>query len=128
MPDRDLTDLYEWTDADEAALNERHRARSEERLRHAIEGTKPFRSHAKARARYYATTHGLNPNTKPHARTARCPICFEPLIVVNLNETTARKGCQSCKRKFDYTRTDTPEGRAKRVKEWRDNKNARESA
>lgn len=124
MPDRDLTDLIEWTDADEAALVERHRQRSEERLRHAIEGTKPFRSRARSQARYYATTHGLNPNTKPHARTSRCPICFEPLTVKILSESTAIKACYPCRRKFTYTRTDTKAGRAKRTKEWRDKKNA----
>ena len=62
---------------------------------------------------------------RPHAKTTRCPECRSKLTSVNLSPTTACKGCKACKRKFDYTRTDTPEGRAKRVQDWRLKRNVK---
>lgn len=124
MVDRDLTDHpdYQWTPAKEKALQEAHNARADERMRIAIEGPDHKLHKARAQARYRSM--GKSYTGKPHARTTNCPACAEPLIVVKLSETTARKGCPNCKRKFDYTRTDTKQGRAKRTKEWRDKKNA----
>lgn len=56
-----------------------------------------------------------------HGRLEWCPRCNPPVKLqrANLTATTARKGCPNCKRKFDFTRTDTPEGRKQRTAEWR---------
>jgi hypothetical protein len=45
------------------------------------------------------------------------------LTRVNLSKTVARKGCSVCRRRFDFVRTDTPEGRSLRVKLWRKKQN-----
>ena len=59
---------------------------------------------------------------KIHARTMYCPLCektgaYNRLTKVNLSETHARKGCKACKRKFDYIRSDTYEGRRERTRQ-----------
>lgn len=61
-----------------------------------------------------------------HAHIKNCPECpmtkngLEHQLVMTLQSaTTARKTCPDCKGSFEYTRSDTPEGRALRAKEWR---------
>ena len=58
---------------------------------------------------------------KIHARTVWCPACNPPvrLRYINLDDVRARKGCPNCKQKFDFIRTDTPEGRKARTAQWR---------
>jgi DNA-directed RNA polymerase subunit M/transcription elongation factor TFIIS len=56
--------------------------------------------------------------------SANCSLCHSALcgtkmVRVNLNEIFARKGCVVCKLKFDFIRSDTPEGIAYRQKQWR---------
>lgn len=59
-----------------------------------------------------------------HARLDHCPTCNEKLERINLSEIIAVKHCLKCKRKFEYTRTDTKEGRSQRAREWRALKDA----
>jgi len=58
------------------------------------------------------------------ARTDYCPICppDKKMVRENLNAIQAKKTCPTCGRKFIYVRTDTPEGRAQRAKQWRKGK------
>lgn len=58
-------------------------------------------------------------DTEYTARIMYCPSCNGRLVRKNLNRVTAVKGCFVCKRKFTFTRVDTPEGRAQRAREWR---------
>lgn len=56
-----------------------------------------------------------------HGKSKYCPVCFpvRDLVVTNLSSTTARKSCELCKGSFEYTRSDTAEGRTQRAREWR---------
>ena len=54
-----------------------------------------------------------------HCPACHTKLCHTRLTHVNLSETIARKGCPICRRRFDFVRTDTPEGRSLRVKLWR---------
>lgn len=51
------------------------------------------------------------------ARVKYCPACqpLVDLIVKHVSAVTTRKECSYCKGYFEYTRTDTPEGRAQRA-------------
>lgn len=56
----------------------------------------------------------------------KSPVCRKALITHNVSETIARKGCTACRRRFDYIRTDTPQGRALRTRIWRKQNAAQE--
>lgn len=54
-----------------------------------------------------------------NCQSCHTKLCHARLVRVNLSETIARKGCPVCRRRFDFIRTDTLEGRSLRVKLWR---------
>lgn len=82
------------------------------------------RKHATHEATRNAAKHWQSTESQMNARMDHCITCIDTdgipikLKRVNLSAVMARKGCPKCKRKFDFFRTDTQEGRTARAQNW----------